>query len=127
MHHLSLSVVISVICALAASAFAAPAGLPANMQGMMNMQAMQAMMACTQHLDMEAIEPMMQRGEQLAAEIDRLCKAGKQAQAEALARKEGMKIVNHPGFRQFHQCIQNVPDMQGMTDRIAAFDDDSVC
>ena len=75
------------------------------------MQAMQKMQSCLAKVDMQQLEALSQRTQNIEAELKALCQQGNHQQAGQLAMRFGMEISNHPEMKKMQACTKDVGQM----------------
>ena len=102
------------LCFMMAPALAqTPQGMSQqDMQTMM--QAAQQMMACMSQVDQTEVKQLEQRSNEMEAEIDSLCKAGKRDEAQEKALAFSKEIMASPAMQQMKECGKQFEGMKGM-------------
>ncbi len=79
------------------------------------MQNARKMQECFEKIDRSAFEKLEKEGEEVGAEIDALCKAGKRNEAQARAVAYGKKISESEEMKEIQKCGTM---MKGMMDNM---------
>ena len=93
------------LCVLAAGTLPCAATPPLDEAQMRTlMEQAQQMQECMGRLDQAATTTLQQTGEQVAAQIDSLCKAGRREEAQAAALAFGRDLATSPALAQMREC-----------------------
>ncbi|MGZ5001121.1 MAG: hypothetical protein ACXV7F_12555 [Methylomonas sp.] len=87
----------------------------AAMQQMM--QQAEKMQTCMENIDQAEMDAFQRNAEQMQAEVDALCAAGKRDAANARAMKFGQEAASNKTMQQMKKCGEG---MQGMLPKVAA-------